>query len=338
MIHDDIRLKIDQWLDGELPDEDEAALQQALEDDPESLVHLADRSLLHSLLREAAGHVVAVGAEAGPRPRWAMAWIAATTAACVILAGMLTIPHATASPAAVVTKALEACRTVLDRRYDVRLEPAQETLQGTRGQSLQTLKSTLWARDAQFVQAVEVSGRQVVWGRDSSGAVWFAVSPQAIAVFEADEIPDTLREACDLRTLDLETLLESLLANFDLERIGSTASIETIVARPRADAGPARFGRVELQIDRQTMLVRSVVLERRHRDRAVAITRFTLEETSSGREAQYEWRNHVVPDTAILRRGSVRGARRALLTEFMRLLRRSPADAEDSSNQQDDVS
>jgi hypothetical protein len=327
MIRDDIRLRIDQWLDGDMPDADEAALQQALEDDPELLAHVADRALLHGLLREAADSAVAVGGRAEPRPRWPVAWIAVTGVACVILAGVLSLPQATASPVAVVQRALDACRTVLDRRYAVRLEPAPATLQGVSGQPLQPRDSTLWARDARFVQALEVSGRPLVWGRDVSGAVWFAVSRQAVAVFDADEIPDTLRELSDLRTLDLETLLVSLLADFDLERTGRTAHTDTIVARPRAGTGPARFGPVELEIDRRTMLVRSVILERRHRDRAVAITRFTLQETASGREAQYEWRSHVDSDAEVRDRGSARGARRGLLTEFLLLLRRPPAES-----------
>lgn len=327
MISNEIRLKIDQWLDGDLPDEDEAALRRALEDDPDSLAHFADRALLHGLLREAADRAVMVGGRDEPRRRWPVAWIAATVVACVVLAGAVTIPQATASPVAVVTKALEACRTVLDRRYVVRLEPTQPALQGSRGQSLQPRESTLWTRDARFLQTLEVSDNRLVWGRDARGAVWFAVSPQAVAVFEADEIPDTLRELCDLRTLDIETLLGSLLVDFDLERTGRTGSTETILARPKAGAAPARFGPVQLQIDRQTMLVRSVVLERRHRDRTVAITRFTLEETASGREGQYEWRSHVDPDAEVRDRRSARGGRRELLTEFLRILRRPPADA-----------
>lgn len=325
----DVRLMIDRWLDGDLPRTEEAALQQALENDPESLVHLGDRAVLHGLLREMAGRVDVGGR--GPRPRSRLgrpvAWVAAAVAACVVLAGVLTIPQATASPVAVVTKALEACRTVLDRRYAVRLEPTQAALHGIRGQSLQPRESTLWARDARFVQALEVADERLVWGRDARGTVWFAMSPDAVAVFEADEIPDMLAEQCDLRTLDLETLLGSLLAGFDLERTSRTASTDTILARPSAGAAPARFGTVELEIDRRTMVVKRVVLERRHRDRAVAITRFTLEETASGREAQYEWSSHVDPEIEVRDRESALGARRELLTEFLRILRRPPADA-----------
>lgn len=327
MIGDDIRLKIDRWLDGDLPETDEVALGQALENDPDSLAHLADRAMLHALLQEATGRVVVVGGRIGTRRKFVqpLAWIAAAAVALVVIGGMISLPQATASPAAVVKQALEACRTLLDRRYAVRIEPAQPGLRNPAGRP-PSRESTLWARDARFVQSMEIAGRDLVWGRDAGGAVWFAVSRRAVAVFEADEIPDTLRELCDLRTLHLETLLASLLADFDLERTGRTASTDMIVARPRAGTGPSKFGSVELEIDRESMLVRSVELERRHRDRQVAIGRFTLEETASGREAEYEWRSHVDPDAEVRDQRSALGGRRELLVEFLRLVRRAAAE------------
>jgi len=328
MIGDDVRLSIDRWLDGDLPDADEAVLAAALEKEPEALALLADRAVLHGLIGEAAigAFVVAGRVETRRRVGRSVAWIAAAAVACTVLGGLVLLPQATASPAAAVKQALEACRTPLDRRYAVRIEPTRPGLRNPAGRPLQPRESTLWARDDRFVQSMEAAGRDLVWGRGARGAVWFAVSRRSVAVFEADEIPDTLRELCDLRTLDLETLLASLLADFDLERTGRTASTDMIVARPRAGTGPSKFGSVELEIDRESMLVRSVVLERRHRDRQVAIGRFTLEETASGREAEYEWRSHVDPDAEVWDHRSAPGGRRELLLEFLQLLRRAAAE------------
>jgi hypothetical protein len=245
----------------------------------------------------------------------------------MIVVGLASLPQATASPIAVVKKALEACRTLLDRRYAVRIEPARPGPRHLMGRDTPLRESTLWARDARFVQSAEILGRNLVWGRDADGAVWFAVSRRAVAVFEAAEIPDALAEVCDLRALDLETFLASLLADFDLERTGRTASTDMIVGRPRAGAGWSKFGSVELEIVRESMLVRSVVLERRRRDRQVAIVRFTLEETASRKEAEYEWHSHVDPDAEVCDRRSALGARRELLAEFLRLLRRAAAES-----------
>lgn len=327
MTKNDTRLQIDRWLDGDLPEADEAALQVVLENDRESVTFLAHRAVLHGLLRDAAGRVIVEGGGVEPGRCWSLGrpvvWVAAAALVCMIVVGLSSLPQATASPVAVVQKALDTCGTLLDRRYAVRMEPSRAALRNGAGRSLVSRESTLWARDSRFRQSMEVAGRHLVWGRDARGAVWFSVLRRAVAVFEADEIPDALAEVCDLRTLDLELLLASLLVDFDLERTGRTASSDMIVARPRAGTGQSTFGSVELEIDRESMLVRSVVLERRHRDRQVAIVRFTLEETASGREAEYEWRSHVDPDAEVRDRQSALGGRRELLVEFLRLLRRA---------------
>jgi hypothetical protein len=322
-IGDDIRLLVDRWLDGDLPEADEAGLLRTLEGDAESVAHLADRAVLHGLLRGTGGGAVVADERVrtrrsfGPRA----AGIMAVVVACVILGGLATFRPAAASPVAVVQKALEACRTVVDRRYSVRIEPSRPTLRGAAGRSPAPREWTLWVRDGRFVQIMDVAGRPVVWGRDALGAVWFAVSRGEVAVFGADEIPESLEEACDLRSLDLETLLASLLTDFGLERTGRTGAMDIIVGRPRDGAGRSKFGAVEIEVDREAALVRSVVLERLHRGAAVATMRFTLEETGSRSDSLYEWQDHVDRDAEVRGRGLPPGGRRELLTEFLRLLR-----------------
>lgn len=323
-ISDDIRLKIDRWLEGDLPEADEAALRQALENDPASVAHLADRAVLHGLLRETGGRAVVVKGHAGSRRTFGLpvAGIAAAVVACVVLAGLTSLRQAAAGPVAVVQKALEACRTLPDRRYSVRIEPARPPLRGSAGRPLSSRESMLWTRDARFVQSIEVSGRNLVWGRDVRGAVWFAVSRRVVAVFESDEVPESLRDACDLRTLDLQALLASLLAEFDLERTRRTASTETIVARPRRGADKPTHGAVEIEVERDSLLVKSIVLERLHREELVATVRLTLEEIGRRPDSLYLWQDHVDPDAEVHARSSRPGARRKLLAEFLGLMRR----------------
>lgn len=322
MIDRNDRHHIDQWLDGELPAEDEATLAQLLQDDPERLSYLADRALLHVHLREAADRLRPIDAPSArrlPSRRHVFWTTAALLAFCLVVT--LALPRATASPGDLVKKALEACNLVIDRRYSVRVEPARAHLREALGRPSPP-ESTLWVRDACFVQSTEVHGRSLSWGRDARGAVWFALSPHSVAVFDADEIPDALRDVCDLRTLDLPTLLASLLDDFDLERAGGTGTADTILARPRTRT--SRFGTVEIAIDRDSLRVLSVVLERRVRGRTVARVRFTLEETDARDETTYEWRGHVDPDADVRDRGAMRGARRDLLNEFLGLLRQDP--------------
>ena len=154
--------------------------------------------------------------------------------------------------------------------------------------------------------------------------MWFAVSSRAVALFAPDEIPDGLRDVCDLRTLDLATLLETILEGHDLRRVGGDRT-DTILAHPRRPAG--KIGAVTIEIDRESLRVTGATLERRARGRPVATVRFTLEETGAVAEATYDWRSHVDADATILDRSSARGSRRDLLAEFLRLVWREPRDS-----------
>lgn len=322
MIDERVRMLVDRWLDGDLPGEDEAALERDLRDDPEAVSVLADRALLHGLLRDRVPGAVPAPAEPRRKVVRPVAWAALSLVTCGVLGVLLALPTADAGSADIVQKALDRWRSDVDRRYSVRVEPAFPRAWAARPRPRPPL-STLWVRDTRFVQTTDVDGRSLAWGRDAGGAVWFTVSPGSVAVFGADETPDPLRDACDLRTLDQATLLETLLSDFDLRRAGGTSSEDTIVARPRDAA--SRIGRVRIVIDRDSLRVRSLVVERRIRGRTSATVHFALEETAPRDEAIYEWPGHVGPDAEILDRGVGRAARRGLLTEFLRLLRQEPA-------------
>lgn len=324
MSADDLRRRIDRWLDGDLPADEEAALGHDLGADADNAALLADRALLHGLLREAARRPP-VGRPPAPRRRTAVGsfgWVALALAGCLLGAATVFLPRASAGGAgAMVRHALDAARGGTDRRYAVRVEPAPARPRDPRARATPA-DSTLWVRDARFVQSTEVDGNHLAWGRDAEGAVWFTLSPRTVAVFGADEIPEALRDVCDLRTLELTTLLESLLADFDLERRGGDGATETIVARPRSRH--PRIGTVEIAIDRDTRQVVKAVLERRRRGRLVATVRFTLEETGPRDDEAYRWQAHVGSDAAVLDRDAARGARRELLAEFLRLVARFP--------------
>lgn len=325
MIDDRARQRVDRWLDGDLPVSDEAALESDLRDDAESLAHLADRALLHGLLRELAGRpvVVPVALERRRTVVRSVGFAALGLLVCVVVGTSFVLPTADAGSATIVQKALDRSRDDFDRRYSVRVEPAfpRRWMGSSRPQPP---VSTLWVRDRRFVQTTEVDGGTLVWGRDGCGAVWFTVSPRSVAVFGADETSDPLRDACDLRTLDQATLLETLLSNFDLRRVGGTPSTDTIVAHPRD--GASRFGRIRIVIERDSLRVSSLVVERRIRGRTTATVHFTLEETAPRDEAIYEWSEQIGPDAEILDRSAGRAARRSLLTEFLRLLRQEPTE------------
>ena len=326
MIDDAVGQNIDRWLDGDLPVAEETALRIALENDPKSLSLLADRAVLHGLLRDVAGRPAITLAWVDRRPAVvrSAAWVALSLAVCFLFGTMLVLPRADAKSADMVRRVLDTLRTDVDRRYSVRVEPAFPRVRAARARP-QPPVSTLLVRGTRFVQSTEIEGRFLAWGRDARGAVWFTVSPRSVAVFGADEIPDALGDVSDLRTLDLATMLETLRRDFELERSSGSGATDTIIGRPRDRA--SRFGRVEISIERESLQVQGMVIQRRHRGRLTATVRFVLEETAARDEGAYEWRGHVDADAEVLDGTAVRGARRDLLTEFLRIVRQEPADS-----------
>jgi len=315
--------RIDRWLDGDLSDDEERAFGDDLARDPANVAMLADRALLHGLLGELAGTPAPASP---PRPRRetltrSLLFTAAGLLVAASLGTLLVLPRAAAGPTDLVEQALAAARTAVDRRYAVRVEPA-DLRAGRRWAS--PPEATLWVRDDRFVQSTGADGQPLAWGRGPGGEVWFALSPRAVAIFAPDEIPDGLRDVCDLRTLDLTTLLETILEGHDLRRVGGDRT-DTILARPRRAAG--KIGAVTIEIDRESLRVTGATLERLARGRAVATVRFTLEETATVAETTYDWRSHVDADATILDRTSARGSRRDLLAEFLRLVSIQPRDS-----------
>jgi hypothetical protein len=343
---------IDRLLDDEELGEDEAAeLDTALGQSPGRVSQLAEQALMQALLRQ-----VAVGLwgdriqadqtlaatdsasraeteKAGPtvvnkarlihsgRSRW----LTMLTSACLGLAFLgvwLWSRHsdAWASPAGVVARVLPSYQVPVDRRYSVQVDLNAGVLRrGARPPAADG--STLWVRNREFVQQYGGPDRTLAWGRDARGAVWFCLEGRTAAVFEADELPEPLRELCELRSLDLDTLLQSLLRDYDLQFVSGVPPHDQIQARPRPASEPTRHGVVELEIDRSSRQVRRITLERLHRDRPIAWTTFALEETATQPDSLYDCQTHLVPGGKLLDRGTRRGRRSELLREFLQQIR-----------------
>ncbi len=316
---------IDRWLDGDLPAEEEANLRRILEGVPESVTFLADRSVLHGMLAD----VVELGALTDLRQqprRWVdspIAWTVSAVSICLILFAIVTQPRAVASPAEVVQKALLASRTMIDRHYEVRVETEAPWGQVRSALRRPPRASELWVRGNQFVQRYEIGEETLVWGRNDRGEVWFTMSGISTVVFQASEVPEVLQDLCELRTLDVQTLLNSLLIDFDLEYVERPGRIVRILARPRSDFGRSKYAAIEIEIETESLLVRNVRLERAIERRHVATVTFSFEEMTSRKDALYERQSYVKPDGEVFERGSMRAMRSERLRQFLKILRES---------------
>lgn len=338
MISDTLRQQIDQWLDGDLPVADQARLKESLEQTPEALEFLSDRALLHTMLNRSTtlnSSPLQLAPEysevdhSSKNPlsqhnRWlAQPWIwaASATVACLLLVSMLLLPDVVASPAELVQRTLIEYRTAIDRCYSVKVETEGRPLRRGLSPRAVPADSKLWVRGSSFVQIFNSSENPLVWGRNPQGAVWFTLSGKSAAIFEANAIPDVLQDVCDLRTLDVTTLLESLLRDYDLRYTDREDSNHTILASPRPELSNSKYGTVEIEIDTRSGLIRRVSLERLRAKRVLAVISFSLEEIQNREDSFYEVRTHLQPNADVLERGTGFGRRSDLLREFLQKLR-----------------
>jgi hypothetical protein len=231
------------------------------------------------------------------------------------------LPNVVASPAELVQRTLAEYRAAIDRCYAVKVEAEGRPLRKRLPGRAVPADSKLWVRGNSFVQFFDSSGDQLVWGRNAQGAVWFTLSGKSAAIFEANEIPDVLQDVCDLRTLDVTTLLESLLRDYDLKYTDREDSNQTILASPRPEVSNSKYGTVEIEIDTRSGLIRRVSLERLRAKRVLVVISFSLEEIQNREDSFYEVRTHLPPNADVLERGTGFGRRSDLLREFLRKLR-----------------
>lgn len=332
--------QIDRWLDDDLSDEEHDRLKESLEQVPEAMAFLSNRALLHAMLSKS----IAVGSlpclvtpergVTGPLPlnsmlqptRWfAQTWVWASSAmvVCLLSISILFLPNVVASPVDLVQRTLLEYRSAIDRCYTVKVEAdgrlGRNRLKGRLGQS----DSKLWVRGNSFVQIFDSPGDDLTWGRDRQGSVWFTISGKSAAIFGNGEIPETLEELCDLRTLDVATLLESLLRDYDLQFTDRADRLHTILANPRPGFENPKYGAIEIEIDPQSRLVHRVTMERLKDQSPVATVSFSLEEIQQRDESFYNLRSHLQDGADVLEPGTRFGKRSELLRDFLLKLRQS---------------
>jgi hypothetical protein len=316
MIPDELAQQIDRWLDGDLNQQDSLQLVESIHRIENASDYLADRALLHALLSKTICSMPPEISKTTEIYRFRVAkpiWLVAC--AILLMLGIMvpwvSMPTVQASAERVLKRTLVANRPTSDRRYSVRVEFERQ----------RSKPSMLSVRNGQFVQSFETAGRKLVWGKSSSGDIWFTIDGHSVAVFQEYEIPSALEEVCDLRTLDLRILIESLLKDYDFQRFEHSANRDTITAVPKSQAIHPRFNKVQMEIDPVSLLVHKVEIDRAFQGRTLAKVSFELEEITTHEEDFYHWKSHVRSDAEVLELGARRGQRAELLRDFLQLIR-----------------
>jgi len=322
MMPEPVRQQIDRWFDGELSEAEQDQLRQTLETLPEALDYFSDRGLLHQLLAKTSAFSDPAAVLPEPRAtRRTLLWAAAIAAGCLALCCLLLLPPAVASPAELVRRTLAEFQSTADRCYTVSVESGAGLRRAGFRRQFRLTDSTLWVRGNRFTQTFEADAGQLIWGRNARGAVWFNMSGKSAAVFESDEVPEPLADACELRTLQLPTLLETLLRDYDLEYSSRDSRTNRILAQPRSATASTKYGTIEIEIDPQSLLVQRVTLERLSDQRLMAVVSFSLVEVKSRDESLYELTGHLQPAATVLDRHARIGSRSELLRVFLQRIR-----------------
>jgi hypothetical protein len=150
-------------------------------------------------------------------------------------------------------------------------------------------ESKLWTRgDRFFLESKIEQGRRFTWGRDHLGRVWVTAQPDVGVLFGPDEYREPMAVACDLYSMNLDTLLGDVLAKFDLRRDGTDDDRIVITGRPKPYWGAGPLRQVTLEVNPTTKVIERVVLVR-----PAATVTFTLVETTTLPDTRYELLGHI---------------------------------------------
>jgi hypothetical protein len=319
---------IQRYISGTITEAETEALEQQLKTDPALRDWYLDALNLDSALEataESAQTALSLPVPLSQRAltpvgatstRWQapLAWAAGFVAVASIGALMF-VSLTPASAATIVREALKAHSALLDRCYRVEVRGERD------GDAPPRQESLLWTRGDAFWTEIRGPEQTAPWGRDSSGSVWFALSPKIGARLTAAEVPEELETVCELRSVRLETLLREILADYELRREPATPETDLIHAEAKVGAAHAKYSSVLLEVDAGTHVLRRVTLHRAYAGRAVAVVSFTFIHSAMQSDVSYSLEGHLDPDGVVLDRRSGRGRRAQVIAEFLRLMR-----------------
>lgn len=238
-----------------------------------------------------------VPARGARRSRLRVAAGFATVAALLVAVFVLTpTQEALATPADVVESARTESRAEVDRCYTQTVQlprhlPAPLSLLLESGRTV-----TVCTRGDRFVVTPGLGGRGA-WGRDAEGRVWIAPTREAAARYTAAELPPPVLDMVKVRGLELGPILDEVLKDFDLAwadhppaRGAATAAIR---ATRRGDTFPYQLRSAELIVERQTRVVRSLVMHRQLALGEPITVSFTLTGTAERPPTDYTAEGHV---------------------------------------------
>jgi hypothetical protein len=204
----------------------------------------------------------------GASSRWSVA-----AAAAFLFALLLTLPlgSSQAQAAAMVRAARDYHTLPLDHCYDVRME-IDPVVQQRFPMLVPQRETRLFTRGDRFWIQSKDSGQQWGWGRDDHGRLWLASTPKVGVRFEPHEVPAALADACDIRSVKLQTLLSRVLKDFDVAWDENACTIRAFLKTGRSPNG---ITSATLVLDPNTRRIDRLEVERELGGRPIGRVTFT---------------------------------------------------------------
>lgn len=246
--------------------------------------------------------------------RWIRVITTLTVSALVLAAFLLGRFESTvdASPAELLRAAQETHAGPIERVYLVKVERAVFPAPSF---ALPT-EARVTVLGDRFRVEMNRGERRMQWGRDAAGTVWMVTHFGRGLQIAPSEAGPGLEQLSDIYSLNLETLLDDVLAHCRLEREDSSPSVHRIVAKA---VRPGRGGIVaaEIEVDRETKAIRKLVIERNRPQRWGMKVTFSLTDSQVADESQYSIEGHLPKNAPVMTRDFQNDRRREILAAWL---------------------
>lgn len=231
--------------------------------------------------------------------RWGLRLAVAAALALAVFWGWSLWPRTVSAETLVEQVLIKEREQALDRCYFVSFQVDKGQLERDWLVPVQP-QARLWTRGDRFF--IESAKRPTfgAWGRDETGQVWVAPFAQLGARFDKDHVPSPLRQACDVFSMDVPTLLSEVLTHFELQRETAPRELVQILrAEPKHGHEPKTLRAARLEIDTQHNTLNRLVLTRSFKSVTVTTT-FELAETRTQPDEHYRLENHLKKGALVL--------------------------------------
>jgi len=239
-------------------------------------------------------------------------WLATAMCLAGIVLGLSRWEPSSVASAALVIQAAEGVHAErLERVYVVESERSEAVVPFVSPRDVRVA-----TRGDRFFVTMNRGSRQWIWGRDAAGSIWMTVGKRRAIVVEDDELGPALRYVSDLYSLEIETLLQNFRRHCRLEQSQDESGDHVIRVTPRFTNARGGLRKATIEVDRESKVVRRLVLDREFPEFGKSTVTFTLVDTRPATETDYSPAGHLEQRYELLSRATVPDRRRELLTNW----------------------